>query len=202
MPLKELVINELDEIDPKALSIGAVNTIAFKKGRLIGYNTDGIGALGVIEEMCSVSNKRIIILGAGGAAKAIAYEALQRGGLVTILNRDKERALELAKNLDCVGMGLDEMAACTREGYDILINCTPTMPIDPTDILPNAIVMDVVILPKETKFLEHAIENGCKIVYGYQMFVEQALGQYKIWLGEQIDLQECKKSLEASTKNL
>ncbi|MEI8364918.1 MAG: shikimate dehydrogenase [Parachlamydiaceae bacterium] len=182
MPLKECVLPYLDAIDPEALAIGAVNTLVFSEKGIAGFNTDGIGALSAIEEQCSVKNKRIVILGAGGAAKAIAYEALRRGALVTIVNRTVEKAHLLAQRLHCTGMGLEQMSDCVAAGYDILINCTSvSMPISPDDILPQTLVMDVVTSPKETVFVRHALEKRCRIVYGHQMFAEQALGQFQRW---------------------
>jgi 3-dehydroquinate dehydratase / shikimate dehydrogenase len=195
MPLKEEILPLLDEIDPKAKAIGAVNTLLFKDGKILGFNTDCIGALNAIEETFKVKGKHIVILGAGGAAKAIAYEAKHRGADVTVLNRDKERALELARQLNCKGGGLEEMPSAN---YDIIINCTPTMPIDPKYILPSAIAMDIVTRPKETEFLTHAKAKGCRVVYGYQMFVAQAIGQYELWLNGNIDAHQCKKILDAA----
>jgi 3-dehydroquinate dehydratase/shikimate dehydrogenase len=182
MPLKEHLIPLIDHLDPQASFVGAANTLAFKDLKIFGTNTDGIGALNAIEEKYPVKNKKIIIIGAGGAAKGIAYEAQRRGGIVTVINRNKERALELASLLNCRGEGLDHMKSCARSGYDILINCTPvSMPIDPEDILPNSIVMDITTKPMETEFLKKAKEKECFIVYGYRMFVEQALRQFEYW---------------------
>lgn len=183
MPLKEHVLSHLDDIDPTARSIGAVNTLLFKEGKIIGYNTDGIGALNALEEECLVKDKRMIILGAGGAAKAIAYEAIQRGGIVTILNRNRERAQLVAKELCCRGEGLESMGAHAKAGYDILINTTPNaLPIAAETIHPQAVVMDIATRPEGRLILEKALEKGCRVVYGYKMFVEQAKGQFRLWL--------------------
>lgn len=185
MPLKEAIIPFLDCLDEEAEQIGAVNTLSFESGDLIGFNTDGKGALDAIEAAAgSVAGKRIVIIGAGGAAKAIIYEGCRRGALVTLLNRDAERACEVAARFNCVGRALDDMVACSEEGYDILVNCTPAgLPIDPKYILPAALVMDIKTRPKETEFLLHAIDKGCRIVYGEQMFLAQASGQYSRWFG-------------------
>jgi 3-dehydroquinate dehydratase/shikimate dehydrogenase len=182
MPLKEHVLKYLDHIDFKAREIGAINTLVFNGDEIAGYNTDCFGALDPIEEVCKVKNKRIVIIGAGGAAKAIAYEAKCRGAIVTILNRNKERAINIAKELGCIGKSLDEMNKCAKEGYDILINCTPVaMPISSDHILPNVVAMDIMTKPKETVFLNAAKEKGCKLVDGEQMFFAQADGQFKLW---------------------
>lgn len=182
MPLKEKVIEHVDFIDSQTAEIGAINTIIFENGKLKGCNTDGFGALNSIEEAVLVKGKRIIILGAGGAAKSIAHEAIQRGAKVIILNRSEEKARLLGEKLGCLGKGLDTMEVFSVEGYDILINCTPSsMPIDAAYIIPNAIVMDIKTRPKETEFLQKSKEKGCQIIYGYKMFVEQAVGQYAFW---------------------
>lgn len=196
MPLKELVMPFLDEVAPQALAIGAVNTLLFEEDRIFGCNTDGIGALNAIERECQVHDKRIVIIGAGGASKAIAFEAQRRGGLVTIINRNAEKALQIAQSLSCVGQGLDYMPTCSKEGYDILINCTPVSPPSIfNEMLPQAIAMDIVTNPKETEFLKNATAKGCRIIYGYRMFIEQALGQFNFWFKD-IDMVESRKILE------
>lgn len=182
MPLKEHIMKHIDHIDVQAKEIGAVNTLVFKDNYIEGYNTDGFGALDPIEEVCKVQNKRVVILGAGGAAKAIAHEAKRRGVVVTILNRNQERALALGQQLGCNAGNLNEMSQFAKDGYDILINCTPlSMPIPPKDILSNSIVMDIVTNPKEATFLDTAKEKGCHVIQGRQMFFAQARGQFKLW---------------------
>lgn len=197
MPLKECILPYLDYIDPDALEIGAVNTLVFDESKIRGFNTDGLGALNAIESECRVKGKRVIILGAGGAAKAIAFEACRRGALVTILNRHEEKASLIAQHFHCKSGGLDQMAAYAKAGYDILINCTPTpIPIAVEYILPQAIVMDITTKPKETEFLKKSKEKGCRIIYGYRMFVEQAVGQFNLWFKGKIDSQESRNILE------
>lgn len=203
MPFKEQILDFLDEIDPEAKKIGAVNTLLFKDHRIIGFNTDGIGALNAIEKKCRVKDKQIIIIGAGGAAKAIAYEAIQRGGRVTILNRDKEKAIRLAHHFNCTGKGLDEMRAHVKTGYDILINCTPLPhPIASDGFIPGTIVMDITTKPKETLFLKEAVKRGCYVIYGYEMFIEQAIGQFKLWFKDRIKIQKSRALLAKGVMSL
>jgi 3-dehydroquinate dehydratase/shikimate dehydrogenase len=186
MPLKEHILPFLDEIDSSALAIGAVNTLLFEQGRILGFNTDGTGCLDAIEQELPVRGKRLVIIGAGGASKAIAYEALRRGAKVTIINRTESKAYQFAHSLGCAAGGLDAMARCAQEGYDILINCTPSpSPIPSQTILPGVFVMDIVTKPKETPFLQLARTNNCHIIYGYQMFVQQALGQFRLWFKDE-----------------
>ncbi len=180
IPLKEKMLSFLDEVEPMAKQIGAVNTILFKNGRIIGTNTDGFGALDAIEEKGLVRGKKVVLLGAGGAARGIAFEAKARGADVLVLNRTVQRAKELAADLGCEAGGLDEVP----KTYDILINCSPApMPIDPKKIRPNTVAMDVVYFPRETDFLKEAALSKCQIVYGEEMFLNQAARQTAFWMG-------------------
>lgn len=173
MPLKERILPYLDALDPEAKQIGVVNTVVFKDGQSIGYNTDAKGALDALE--VDVQGRHLVLIGAGGAAKAIGYEAIKRGGVVTYLRRNEP---------------------FPSTPYAIVINCTPAdLPIDPELIPPGTVVMDIKTKPKNTPFLQKA--KGCRIVYGYQMFIEQALGQFELW-GQRIErLALTKKVLEA-----
>jgi 3-dehydroquinate dehydratase/shikimate dehydrogenase len=193
MPLKESVMPYLDVIDPKARAIGAVNTLLIENGKISGFNTDAAGALNALEEIVLVKNKKIVLLGAGGAAKAIAYEALQRGARLIIINRNKNKAAELANALNCKWACLDNMGQCADNGYDILINTTPAaMPIDEKEILSQAVVMDIKTVPLMPPLLKAAQAKGCKVVCGYHMFVEQAIGQFKLWFGNAVSDQRCR----------
>lgn len=182
MPLKESIVNYLKEIDSQALEIGAVNTLVLRDDHWIGFNTDGIGALKAIEKHFSVAKKRVGLIGAGGAAKAIAYEAKRSGAFVTIINRTAEKAEIVAKQLDCNAQGLEGMNDYVSNGYDLLINCTPNgMPIEAKYLLSQALIMDITTKPKETEFLVQAKDKGCLVIYGYEMFAEQAYCQFKLW---------------------
>lgn len=168
MPLKESVIPFLDALDEEARQIGAVNTIVCRAGKTIGYNTDGKGALNAIAAHLPVEGKRIIILGAGGAARAIIYEAKKRGAQVMILNRTPEKGELLARHFSVESIK-------SMEPYDILINCTPSdEPIDSRHLIPGTYVMDIRNRPKLTPFLERAAAQGCRLIFGEEMFKHQA----------------------------
>jgi len=191
-PLKEEVIQYLDEIDPLAQKIGAVNTLSFKEGKVFGTNTDGWGALQAIEEVTSVKGKHLVILGAGGAVKAVAYTAREHGANVTILNRTPERARALANSLDCSWGSLEEVP----EQYDILINGTPhPMPIEEKAILSNVVAMDLKNQREQFEFLQVAKEKGCQVIPGQKMFLYQAIGQYRVWNDGSLDLDQVEKIL-------
>lgn len=180
IPLKEKILPFLDEIEPAAKQIGAVNTLLFKNRQILGTNTDGLGALDAIEKKALVHGKKVVLLGAGGAARGIAFEARARGAEVWVLNRTVQRAKELAADLGCEAGGLDEVPG----DYDILINCSPDpMPIDPQKMRPNTLAMDIVYFPRETDFLKEASLKKCQIVYGEEMFLNQAARQTAFWIG-------------------
>ena len=152
----------------------AYNTIAFRGKKMHYWNTDGPGALDALEKKISVAGKRVVILGAGGAAIAIVKEAKKRGAEVIVANRTVSRAQKIGAPV----VSLGEFAS---KGYDILINCTPTCPIPTDDLLENRVVMDIITRPKMTPLLEAAEKKGCTLVYGLDMFIQQAVGQYCHW---------------------
>ncbi len=179
MPLKEKILPFLDAMEPAAQRRGAINTLLLKNAQIIGANTDGAGALDAIEKQILVRGKKIVLLGAGGAARGIAFEAKERGAEVLILNRTVLRAKELAADLGCEAGHLDEVP----DDYDILVNCSPDpMPIDPQKIKPHTLAMDVVYVPRDTPFLLAASSKKCRIVYGEEMFSNQAARQTALWM--------------------
>ncbi|MCB1107843.1 MAG: shikimate dehydrogenase [Chlamydiia bacterium] len=185
MPLKEHMAPHLDEVSDEGKEIGAINTLVKRGGKWFGTNTDGIGALDAIEKEGKVAGKLILIIGAGGAAKAIAYEASKRGGKVIIANRTMKKGEILAKQVKGMAVSIDEIPE-----YDILINTTSVgmapeidkLPIAEKDIQEKKVFFDVVINPKETKFLNLARNKGGKVIIGREMFEGQALQQLREWL--------------------
>lgn len=181
MPLKEVIIPYLDEVEKDGKEIGAINTLILEKGVYKGFNTDGKGVIEAIEHVKPLLGMEISIIGAGGAAKAIAFEAINKGAMVTIINRDKDKAIQISKKWDCKALGLEE-AKTMGITYDLLINSTP---LDTPDLIPfiqpHKILMEVKTRPKETLFLREGAKKECVLIYGYQMFVGQAIGQFKRW---------------------
>ncbi|MEI8280733.1 MAG: shikimate dehydrogenase, partial [Bacteroidota bacterium] len=105
-------------------------------------------------------------------------------------NRDIKKAQLLAECVGGTGLGLDATQRCYEEGYDFLINATPVeMPIDPSFILPGSKVMDIKTRPMETELLQKAKEKQCTIIYGYQMFIEQAIGQWHLWFKDNFEIE-------------
>lgn len=187
MPLKEKVGAYLDAIDPSARSMGAINTLAYLDGEWKGFNTDAGGALDAIETQGNVAGKKVVILGAGGAARALAYESLQRGATVRIVNRTKEKGDRLAHQLGCQATALEEW---TLPDYDILMNTTPAspnVPIPEEKILSGRLIFDAVFNLRGTALLNLAQNKGCTVVDGHEMYVRQAIKQLEIWLNQPVD---------------
>ncbi len=183
MPFKEKVIPYLDSIDEEALFIGAVNTIVVKKGKWKGYNTDGLGALNAIEEKVLVKGKKVLILGAGGAAKAISFEAKKRGAHVCVWNRTYEKAT-------LVGEHFGVEVVKTPGSADILVNAT-CVGMEPHEEIVLSLenyshVFDTVYNPRETKLLKNAQEKGAIPIYGIEMFAHLSALQFELVLGEKL----------------
>lgn len=189
MPLKEEVMKWIS-VDRAADAMGAVNTLVFGSKNVAGYNTDGEGALAAIQKKISVDGKRVVILGAGGAAKAIAYCIWKAGGKIVICNRTVARAQALAEHVNGQAYRMEDFQRVAREGYDLLINCTSVglyedqCPVNPEDILPGRVVMEVISVPRETALVKAAIQKQCEIIYGYEMFLEQAARQFALWFAK------------------
>ena len=195
IPHKVDIMNYLDEIDKSAILIGAVNTIKNVNNKLIGYNTDGIGFVkSLIDEGYDLKNKKIMILGAGGACRSIAVElANKEANSIEIRNRSEENAKtisELINNNFSTKSTYNTKSVEENDlkDIDILINTTPVgmnsleCPLD-YNIRPhkNLIVCDIVYKPHETRLLTWAKNNSLRVVYGINMLINQGLLAYEIW---------------------
>jgi shikimate dehydrogenase len=194
IPLKEIAL-EIVEPDTLAHDIGAVNTIEFKDNRLIGHNTDGIGALRALQlSGVIIPNSRVLILGAGGAARAVAFQLAQNGAKVTIANRTAQRAHSLAENVNPVGdvrgTGLDDLQELVAQS-NIMINTTSVgmhpdidkTPITADMMRPGLVVFDIVYNPLKTRLLIEAETAGAIIIDGLKMLVLQGAESFRIWTG-------------------
>lgn len=199
VPFKIEVMRYIDETDETAQKIGAVNTIINKNGTLIGTNTDWIGAMKALEEKINVSGKKVGVIGAGGAARALTYGLSQKKAQVCVFNRTRKKADQLVSDFHPV-KSADLKDINLLQSMDILINTTSVgmepdenvSPIAPEGITSQQVVFDIVYKPQETKFLQHAKKAGATIVYGYKMLLYQAVEQYKLFTGLQpnIDIME------------
>jgi 3-dehydroquinate dehydratase/shikimate dehydrogenase len=198
-PHKVEIAKYLDSMDPLSRVIGAVNTVIRRRGRLRGTNTDAPAALDAIEHVSSVKGKRILIMGAGGAARAIAYEAARRGAQVLVTGRNPRAARRLAREFGIVYVpvsGLRDVEA------DILVNATPVgmaphsheSPFPPR-MLKGKTVFDAVYNPPLTRLLREAAGRGAKIVRGTDMYINQAARQFALYAGVPANISLMKKLL-------
>lgn len=195
IPHKIEVMEYLDEIDEVARLIGAVNTIDFRNMK--GYNTDGIGAVKAIEEVTSIKNKNVVIAGAGGASRAISFYIAKYGAeSITILNRNVDKASDLAKDINLI----DDVRADSISQIndyvceaDILIDTTPVgmhpnvdadAIVGAEDMHEDLVVFDAVYNPNETSLIKRAIKANAKPVYGIKMLLYQGVESFKIWTGQ------------------
>ncbi|MCW5208495.1 shikimate dehydrogenase, partial [Desulfobulbus sp. US2] len=179
VPHKEAVIPFLDEIDPVAEKIGAVNTLVFQKeknGQVIlrGLNTDWLGANTALAERVNLQQSRVLVIGAGGSAKAVGFGLVQAGAEVIISNRTAETGKALADWLGCPFMPLEEVADVSA---DVLINTTSVgmepdnegIVVPPSLLSRFSVVMDIVYAPLETRLLREAKAAGCQTIDGLAM---------------------------------
>ena len=209
IPFKIEIIPLLDEVDELARNIGAVNTVLSQSGRLIGYNTDGIGALkAVLEAEKTVKNKKICMIGCGGAARAIGFTlAMEKPSEIQILVRKED--VEAGKTFSAeIQAKTGVVSNCflidsAVAEYDILINTTPVgmhpmesqCPVKSSFLIPGKTVFDIIYNPKETLLIQEAKKKKCNIVYGFKMLLNQGLEQFRIWTGQNPPEKEMAKAL-------
>lgn len=200
MPHKREVMKHLDKVDEVAQKIGAVNTVRNKDGILTGYNSDWVGATEALKEVIELSGKKAIVLGAGGAARAIVYGLKHSGAEVDVLNRDQTKGQSLADDFDAhFGGNLEDLE--NIKDYDILINATSVgfgteeSPVQAADIKEGCVVMDVVFIPNPTVFMKQAESRSCKVVPGYRMLIHQALFQFELFTGQKPPFEVMEKAL-------
>ena len=197
MPHKSTVIAYLDEVDPAVKFLGSANTILNKNGKLSGFNTDGVGALKALRENCTeLSEKKVLLFGAGGAAKAIAFSLAEEVGELVVLNRAAEKAAALADAVNrmfgkkIVDGALSPSAVQKNlQDADILVNATsvgmhPNINqslVAPQWLRSDLTVMDIVYNPVETKLARDAKAAGAKVISGVEMLIYQGAASFEIW---------------------
>ena len=210
IPHKEAIAKFLTKVDPAVKGIGAVNTVLFKGDEVLGYNTDYKAAMDCLESELGgivapgkpspLQDKRVLVLGAGGVARAIMYGLQRRGAKATIASRTKSRAQFLADNFGgkCV-----EWSARHVTG-DIIVNCTPVgmhpnvdeSPFNKSNLKPNMIVFDTVYNPESTLLLKEARAHGCRIISGVELFVKQAKLQFFLFTGKEANEDRMRETLK------
>lgn len=211
IPHKETIIPLLDHVDPVAVRIGAVNTIHVvntPEGRkLHGFNTDWLGANRALAERIDLKDKRVVVLGAGGSARAIGFGLMEVGAEVVLCSRTESRGRALASDLGCDWYSLDRVDELKGE---ILIHATSvgmTPDIDATLVSQSSlggyqVVMDIVYAPLKTRLLAEAEAAGCHVVNGLEMLLYQGVAQFELWTGKPAPVDVMRKALMVATGNL
>lgn len=211
LPHKQNVIAYLDGLGESASLIGAVNCVVNREGRWIGENTDGSGFLIALRSILEPAGKRFVILGAGGAARAIAVElALAGAGSLTVVNRNEERAREIAQLISAKTKTQAAAAQWTGayklpEKTDVLVNATSVgfypdvdalVDIDLETLSAATVVCDVIPNPPRTALLREAARRGCATLDGLGMLVYQGVASIRHWTGESVDPGVMRRKLE------
>src|SRR5437667_1386201 len=187
MPYKEAIIKFLDNTDSHTTKIGACNTVVrAQDGKLYGFNTDSAGVVRPLEQRIRLDKSKILVLGAGGAARAAVYGLKERGAEVYILNRSAGPAQKLARSARA---RLLKRAALKKQTFDVIINATPVgmgntreSPLNEDEIQARY-VFDMIYDPPETRLIRLAKGRGAQVIPGIEMFVHQAARQFEIWTG-------------------
>jgi shikimate dehydrogenase len=202
IPHKVAILDHLDEVDETAMQIGSVNTVLHKEGRLIGYNSDGMGAVRALKEAeVPLTDEKVTILGSGGAARAIAFALGKEVPLreMALLGIEVEECGRLAEDLQKALPFPVEWEPMNPEtlsrhipGSSGVIHCTPVGMTPHTEqsvldrqlLRPEQFVFDIVYNPLKTRLLQEAESAGCRVVPGVEMFIHQAVFQFELWTGE------------------
>ena len=189
MPLKTEVLPHLANMDPLTARIGACNTLRMgADGKLYGFNTDVAGVVRPLQRRLKLSGARVVVLGAGGAARAAVFGLVEQGAEVLVVNRTHEHAVTLARQAKAKSLKRELLA---KQRFDVMINATPCGMAGSKQALPIAenelnasLVFDMVYSPLETPLLKLAKSRGIPVISGLEMFVQQGARQFEIWTGK------------------
>jgi len=207
IPHKVEMMKFLDSLDEDCSMIGATNTITNDNGKFVGYNTDMEGFLDPIrEKKLSIKDSKVLLLGAGGAARAItAGFAKEKASSITIANRTKKNANTLAQFANKIGINansvsFDEIGDSVSD-YNFIVNSTSIglenepSPISTNYINQDSVVYDIVYRPMNTDLIKQSKKNGARVIYGYEMLLGQAARSFKIWHGIDAPYDAMKRAL-------
>jgi 3-dehydroquinate dehydratase/shikimate dehydrogenase len=188
MPYKQSILAHLDNTDAHTTKIGACNTVVRgQDGKLYGFNTDAAGVVRPLEQRLSIENAKVLVLGAGGAARAAVFGLKERGAEIWILNRTSVKGQKLARQAKARTI---KRADLRKIAFDVIINATPVgmgntrdCPLKDEEIQ-SRVVFDMVYDPVETHLLQVARAKGIAVIPGVEMFVQQAARQFEIWTGK------------------
>jgi 3-dehydroquinate dehydratase / shikimate dehydrogenase len=200
LPHKQNILDHLDECEPLAARIGAVNTVAVRAdGSLYGCNTDYVGVLHALKRKLRIAGSRVLVFGAGGSARAAAFALVQAGATVFICARREKAARQLAR---AVGGEVVPRRALRTESFDALLNSTPVgmHPHDAVSPLASSelhcrIVMDLIYRPERTQLLKLAAQKGIATVSGVEMFLAQGIAQWELWTGKPAPLAAMRRAV-------
>jgi shikimate dehydrogenase len=201
VPHKIEVIPYLDEIDPTARKIGAVNSIVNTNGILKGFNTDWMGAITPLKEKMDLSKKNVLVIGAGGAARAVVYGLIKEGVKVTVTNRTLSKAVELAAEYECKSTDKIDKEIIAQQ--HVIINTTSVgmhphegiSPLPMDGVHKGQVVMDIVYAPYETEFLIQGKKRGATIIHGTEMLLYQGTAQFELYTGVKAPVEVMRKTL-------
>ncbi len=211
MPFKLEVMGLVDRLDPLAERIGAVNTVVNDDGVLTGYNTDAWGACAALREVGELGGARVMVIGAGGAARAVAFGLVDAGARVDIVNRTPNKGLQLAERLRQArdgaeakyAGGLEVLAALDQ--YQVVVNASSlgmsdydaSSPVPEAALHPGLVVMDIVYKPVRTALLALAERAGARTVHGGRMLLHQASRQFSLYTGREAPLEAMDAALRS-----
>ncbi len=206
MPFKLTVMPLLDRLDPLAERIGAVNTIVNDAGRLTGYNTDAAGARRAVEEVTALAGLRVALLGAGGAARAVAFALLEARATLSLVNRTRAHAEALAAHLTALtGRAVPVLdPAAPPPALDLVVNASSggMRGVSDGNPLPQPfldaaeVVMDIVYKPIETELVRAARDRGKRVIHGGRMLLHQAAAQFELYTGHPAPLDALDAALQ------
>jgi 3-dehydroquinate dehydratase/shikimate dehydrogenase len=196
MPYKQDILESLDNTDAHTAKTGACNTVVrAQDGKLYGFNTDIAGVIRPLEARTSLEKAKVLVIGAGGAARAAVFGLKDRGAEVHILNRSSAKAEKLARQAKAKVL---KKADLKKLNFDVIVNATPVgmngkdSPLKPEEIRAR-IVFDMIYDPQETRLLKMAREKGLEVIPGIEMFVQQAARQFEIWSGKPAPADEMRR---------
>lgn len=205
IPFKEKIVRHLDDCDPLAARIGAVNTVTVSSnGKLYGMNTDYVGVLRTLQKRVHLHGSRVLIYGAGGVARAVAFALAQEGAIPAICARRPAQARKLAR---AAGGEALERRHLRREFFDAIVNCTPVgmhpraaeSPLRASE-LNCRLVFDTIYRPRRTKLLQLAERRGIETVSGVEMFLAQGMAQWEIWTEQRAPEKEMRRAVLRALK--
>lgn len=197
MPYKEAILRHLDNTDPYTSKIGACNTVVrAQDGKIYGFNTDTAGVVRPLQQRLELEKAKILVLGAGGAARAAVFALKERGAEVYILNRTLGPAQKLARSARVRTM---KRADLRKMSFDVIINATPVgmgntreSPLK-EDEIKTRYLFEMIYDPPETRLMKLARATGAQVIPGIEMFVQQAARQFEIWTGKPAPVDEMQR---------